>query len=228
MKRKNSLKKILFSVLFVFIGYGIGYHFSPNKETIVTEQVSNASASNDDFSPEALLAYMKKLKIKYPETVLSQARLETGNFQSEIFKENHNLFGMKVAASRPTSAIGMNRGHAQYRNWRESVVDYALFQSYIIAKLPSNNKQEYRSYIQKFYSTTSDYLKRLDKTIGSGDVLASITDKKSTPEPETQTASDNSFSIINNSVVNTFKTLYALPGLLGGANDSDHNMLVLR
>lgn len=221
MKRKNSLKKILFSILFLAFGYGIGYHFSPKKETVV-EQTSSVQAADDDFSPEALLAFMKELKIKYPETVLSQARLETGNFQSDIFKENHNLFGMKVAASRPTSAIGTNRGHAQYRNWRESVIDYALLQSYIIAKLPSNNNKEYRSYIQKFYSTTSDYLKRIDKTISSGDVLASITpDKKSADA--TDVASNNS----NFNIVNSFKALYALPGLMT-KSAADHNLLVLR
>jgi hypothetical protein len=214
---------MLLSILFVVIGYGIGYHFSPNKETVVTEQVNNVPAAEDDFSEEALLAYMKKLKIKYPETVLSQAKLESGNFQSDIFKENHNLFGMKVAGSRPTSAIGTNRGHAQYRNWRESVIDYALFQSFIIAKLPTNNKTEYRSYIQKFYSTTSDYLKRIDKTLGTGEILASIQTDKNAAKAETKTASNNSFSLVN-----SFKAIYALPNLLGGGNNSDQSFLVLR
>jgi uncharacterized FlgJ-related protein len=121
--------------------------------------------AKEQFSERALLSFMKKLKIKYPETVLAQARLETGNFTSDIFKENHNLFGMKVAGKRPTSAIGEHRGHAQYRDWKDSVIDYALFQSFIIAKLPKNNIEEYRSYIQKFYSETSDYLVRIDRTI---------------------------------------------------------------
>jgi hypothetical protein len=222
MKKKINLKKFLFYILFVSVGYGVGYYYSPQKETVVTEKVYNDQTNKDDFSPEALLAYMKKLKIKYPETVLSQARLETGNFQSEIFKENHNLFGMKVAASRPTSAVGTNRGHAQYRNWKESVIDYALLQSYIIAKLPSNNDKEYRSYIQKFYSTTSDYLKRIDKTINSGELLSSIDPNKNTIETGTEIASNSSFSFFN-----SFRALYALPNLLGG-NNVHQNLLGLR
>jgi uncharacterized FlgJ-related protein len=160
------MKKYLFYILIAVAGYGIGYYYSP--ETVVkTDEVLiyDVQPSDNDFSEAALLAYMKKLKIKYPETVLSQARLETGNFQSAIFKENHNLFGMKLAEIRPTSAVGINRGHAKYRNWRESVIDYALLQSYIIAKLPSVNNKEYRSYIQKFYSETSDYLARIDRTM---------------------------------------------------------------
>lgn len=169
--KKIKRKKIILYSLIVSISYGIGHYFSPVAAVNATEaRMKNLTATSantevEEFSEEALLSFMKELKIKYPETVLAQARLESGNFTSDIFKENHNLFGMKVAEKRPSSAIGVNRGHAQYSNWKESVVDYALFQSYIIAKLPKNNSDEYRNYIQKFYSETSDYLTRIDKTI---------------------------------------------------------------
>ena len=170
MKKLESLKKIskrklLYYALLMSLSFGIGSYFSQATAVKATENQAYIDNSEEEFSEEALLAFMKELRIKYPETVLSQARLETGNFTSAIFKENHNLFGMKVAGKRPTSAIGVHRGHAQYRNWKDSVVDYALFQSYIIAKLPKNNIKEYRNYIQKFYSETSDYLTRIDRTI---------------------------------------------------------------
>ena len=171
MKKFEGLKRIkrrkmFYYALIVSISYGIGHYFSPVPSVNATETVVT-DLSDEEFSEEALLSFMKELKIKYPETVLAQARLETGNFTSDIFKENHNLFGMKVAGKRPTSAVGVNRNHAQYRNWKDSVVDYALFQSYVIAKLPKNNDDEYRSYIQEFYSETSDYLTRIDRTIKS-------------------------------------------------------------
>lgn len=160
--KTKSTRKFIVYFLLAGMSYIGGLYFSPAKQANATE---NRLGANEDFSEPALLAFMKKLKIKYPETVLSQARLETGNFTSEIFKENHNLFGMKVAEKRPTAAIGENRGHAQYRNWKDSVVDYALFQSFIIAKLPTNNNETYRQYIQKFYSETTDYLTRIDRTV---------------------------------------------------------------
>jgi uncharacterized FlgJ-related protein len=150
-------------VSIVYMGYGLGHYFT-SKETRTTARVEASKSVDSDFSEAALISFMKKLKIKYPETVLAQAKLETGNFTSAIFKENHNLFGMKLAEKRPTSAIGVNRGHAQYRDWRDSVIDYALLQSFIIAKLPTLNSKEYRNYIQKFYSETSDYLVRMDRT----------------------------------------------------------------
>lgn len=59
--------------------------------------------------------------------VFSQAAFETGNFTSEIFKENKNLFGMKLAKVRKTTAIGEARGHAVYRTWEDSIKDYWLY-----------------------------------------------------------------------------------------------------
>lgn len=164
--KAKCVKRYIVYLLLAVISYFGGRYFAPAETAKATEVMQlNQPTENEEFSEKALLAFMKKLEIKYPETVLSQARLETGNFTSDVFKENHNLFGMKVAGKRPTSAIGTNRNHAQYRNWKDSVIDYALFQSYIIAKLPSNNSDSYREYIQKFYSETGDYLTRIDRMI---------------------------------------------------------------
>ncbi|MEJ7779305.1 MAG: glucosaminidase domain-containing protein [Daejeonella sp.] len=157
------MKKYIYHVIVLALGYGIGFAYSA-KDLLNAAQINSSSVqTRSDFSEKALVALMSELKIKYPETVLSQARLETGNFTSDIFKENHNLFGMKMAEKRPTSAIGINRGHASYANWRESVIDYALFQSFIIAKLQTVSKESYRKHIQKYYSETSDYLARIDR-----------------------------------------------------------------
>lgn len=82
------------------------------------------------FSEEELIRAIKELKFKHPHIVLAQAKVETGHFTSNIFKENNNLFGMKVAWNRPTTAVGKNRGHAVYSSWRESLLDYAIYSSY--------------------------------------------------------------------------------------------------
>ena len=164
------MKKYIYHILVLAVGYGIGFSYSSRSiasakeaKMVNTEKNISTASFSEGFSEKALIALMKELKIKYPEVALSQARLETENFTSDIFKENHNLFGMKMAEKRPTSAIGINRGHAAYSNWKESVVDYALFQSFIIAKLQNVSRESYRKHIQKYYSETSDYLARMDR-----------------------------------------------------------------
>ena len=165
VSKKQIMKKYIFHVLILALGYGIGLAYNGKVFENYSKALSTTKAGNTtgDFSEKALITLMKELKIKYPEVALSQARLETGNFTSAIFKENHNLFGMKMAELRPTSAIGINRGHASYSNWKESVVDYALFQSFIISRLKTVSKDSYRQHIQKYYSETSDYLARIDR-----------------------------------------------------------------
>lgn len=57
----------------------------------------------------------------------AQAAHETGNFTSTIFKNNHNLFGMKLPRVRQTTAIGSSKGHAVYASIEDSIKDMALY-----------------------------------------------------------------------------------------------------
>lgn len=60
--------------------------------------------------------------------IVAQARLETGNFTSAIFRENRNAFGLKLPKVRPTLATGEARGHATFASVDDSVRDYMLRQ----------------------------------------------------------------------------------------------------
>ena len=109
---------------------------------------------------DEILAYILDLRIENSYIVYAQARLESGNFTSEIFKENNNLFGMKVAERRPTTAIGVNRGHAVYRTWKESVLDYALMQAAYYRGL---DEQTYLEKMCSVFATDPNYRKRLEE-----------------------------------------------------------------
>lgn len=107
---------------------------------------------------DEILSYILDLRIENSYIVYAQARLESGNFTSEIFKENNNLFGMKVAERRPTTAIGVNRGHAVYKSWQESVIDYALMQAAYYRGL---DEKTYLDKICSVYAEDSMYRKRI-------------------------------------------------------------------
>lgn len=59
--------------------------------------------------------------------ITAQAAHETGNFSSKIFRENNNLFGMKLPVKRKTTATGEKYGHATYENIADSVKDFKLY-----------------------------------------------------------------------------------------------------
>lgn len=111
------------------------------------------------FSESNLYSYIIAIGIKYPDIVFAQAKLESSHFNSKIFRENHNLFGMKLPHKRKTTATGENRGHSVYSDWKSSVQDYKLWQDRVIHKL--NTKNKYYSYLGKSYAADQNYVNLL-------------------------------------------------------------------
>lgn len=64
----------------------------------------------------------------------AQIILETNSLTSRICLENNNLFGMKLARSRSTTARGIRYKHAYYDNFIESIRDYKLYQDYFLVE----------------------------------------------------------------------------------------------
>jgi len=105
---------------------------------------------------QELLDYMEMLGVKHKKIVLKQIMLETGNLTSDIYKENNNLFGMKEARQRQTTALGTNRGHAYYTNWKSSVIDYLLWQRKYF------KGGDYYEFLESYgYAQSEDYINKL-------------------------------------------------------------------
>lgn len=113
------------------------------------------------FKEEELIAYIKELNIKFPHIVIAQAKLESGNYTSKIFKENHNLFGMKEAKVRISTNKGTNRGHAMYESWQQCVIDYALYQATYLSKFKT--EEQYYAYLAEHYAEDASYVKLVKK-----------------------------------------------------------------
>lgn len=107
---------------------------------------------------DSVYNYIKELNIKHPEIVLKQARLESGNFQSKVFKNNNNMFGFKQAYKRPNTQIGTNRGYAVYEDWKQCVIDYALYQTYSAKNM---TKEEYINFLNKNFAEDNNYKDKL-------------------------------------------------------------------
>lgn len=113
------------------------------------------------FSEFTLKRLIYILKIEHPDIVFIQAQIESAHFKSNIFRENHNLFGMKVAERRKSVAIGENRGHAQYASWQQSVVDYKLMQ-----KRYAHNKSRKQYFVYlKHYAADPRYVLKIKERL---------------------------------------------------------------
>lgn len=115
----------------------------------------------NEFSEVKLKEYIIGLNIRFPHIVFAQAKLESGYFKSTIFKENNNLFGMKIATRRPTTNKGENRGHAAFDSWKESVVDYAFYQARYLGEIKTEG--EYIQYLKANYAEDPGYVDKVIK-----------------------------------------------------------------
>jgi uncharacterized FlgJ-related protein len=117
----------------------------------------------NEFSKDRLTKKISELNFRFPHIILAQATLESGHFKSDIFLENHNMFGMKEAFQRTNLAKGSNRGHAYYESWQEGVYDYALYYSTYLCTIRTEG--EYYEYLKQNYAEDPTYVQRLQEII---------------------------------------------------------------
>ena len=120
-------------------------------------------AKDRPFSEDALIELLKNCNIKYPHIVLAQAKLESNNFKSKIFKQNNNMFGMRKARQRITTAETEKSTYAYYRDWVDSVHDYAMYQSSVMSNVP--NESEYFNKLGERYAEDTLYISKLKNII---------------------------------------------------------------
>lgn len=145
-----------FVVLFI-LGWFTGTNkYIINKITHKTQVTDTLTIHGEPFSEEALVELMRNSNIKYPHIVLAQAKLESGSFTSKIFKQNHNMFGMRMPKQRPTTAIGEEDGFAVYRDWVDCLYDYSLYQAYTIQAV--DDEAEYFARLEDKYCTDTGYV----------------------------------------------------------------------
>lgn len=117
----------------------------------------------DTFSQDKLVHMLKDLNVKYPHIVLAQSIVETGKWKSKIFLENQNLFGMKQAKMRITTAEGTQYNHAFYNHWRESVYDYAFYQCRYLHSIKTESN--YFQYLGANYAEDPNYVNKIKSLI---------------------------------------------------------------
>ena len=95
-------------------------------------------------------------QVKEPEIVKRQIRLETRNLQSRFCRQYNNLFGMNKARKRQTTAIGRDKSMAVYKDFKDSILDYKIWQDYFY-----ENGDYYLFLKSHGYATDPHYIDKL-------------------------------------------------------------------
>ncbi len=114
---------------------------------------------NQEFKYDLFVEYLRYVGVRNINVVKSQALLETGFFTSQIFFENNNLFGMKKPFVRNNLVVGVNRGHATFNHWTDSVKDYKLWYNFMTR---NNNYNNYYNFLAAMgYAEDGTYIQKL-------------------------------------------------------------------
>lgn len=165
----NALKGIALFILISatlsgFVFFVVGHYYGRQLLTNLTDEEKLIIVQEfNEFNEDKLIDKLKELNVKFPYIVLAQAKLETGNFTSKIFKENNNLFGMREAKQRITTAAGTENNHAYYHSWQESILDYAFYQCRYLSGI--NTEEQYFNYLKQSYAEDPKYINRLSDII---------------------------------------------------------------
>ena len=169
VKRKSYVKLslvILFTIIaLLVIGWLSGTNRYIVNQIVNSHKVDTVYVQTQPFSEEALIDLLRSSNIKYPYIVLAQAKIESGNYTSKVFRENNNLFGMKEPNVRTTTALGTKNSHAYYLDWVSSVYDYAMFQNNRMQEVDSES--EYYAKLADGYAADSTYAAVIKKTVDS-------------------------------------------------------------
>jgi flagellum-specific peptidoglycan hydrolase FlgJ len=90
---------------------------------------------------------MELLEIEYPDIVLAQARLESGNFTSNRFIKHNALFGFQTS----------NTNVLKYKSWKESVINYKNWQM----RRLKDGENYYDFLVRVKYSEDPNYINKL-------------------------------------------------------------------
>ena len=97
----------------------------------------------------------------YPDILLKQAKIESANYSSNIYKKTNNLYGMKKVGKRQTTQLNNTyNGYGSYNNWCLSVLDRMLWDVFTF-KGEKPSREEYLK-AMGIYAEDENYINKVN------------------------------------------------------------------
>lgn len=143
--KRNYVNFIIAGAILMLLGFSSGVKVN----TIVEKIPVILKPRQEECNSENVKEFITKLNLKFPKIVYQQAVCESANFQSPAFKQLNNLMGMENAKVRPTVGTNVGTRWAKYSNWKESLIDYALWQAYMVRDI--DTEEDYYYFLDEIY-----------------------------------------------------------------------------
>lgn len=131
--------KFLLTVASIIFALSFSVERSSSTKITNYEKVNYSDVEGCVF--DSIAGLYARYGIKFPRVVAAQSIHETSFFNSTIYRENKNLFGMKW--NKRGFASSVNRGHAKYASQAYSLMDYKAWQDNVLRLRPVDTEREY-------------------------------------------------------------------------------------
>lgn len=156
---------VLFETFSLFYTKGVETNNKLKTEFKVPKDFySDSEYESDSLLTDGILyTYLVEMRVPHAKIVLCQAKIESAQYSSVLFKRQNNLFGMKIPTNRATSGSDGKAGYQAYNNWKSSATDYILWQySHNVDKL---SQEDYLKYLGKIYAEDPKYVAKIKKML---------------------------------------------------------------
>lgn len=159
-----------FGFLFVFVKY----HQGKSDNEVLTEKIQQEEQilsleysigywfinTPKEVNDSILYQFLIDNNAWFPDILLKQAKIESANYTSDVYKNTNNLYGMKKVGKRQTTQVNNTyKGYGCYNNWCLSVLDRMLWDIFVFeGEKPSREK-----YLKamSIYAEDKNYLTKL-------------------------------------------------------------------
>lgn len=162
----RNITNIICVIIVISISYMVGVKYTehsmqPQIDTL-TSKLNDATwniYSKTKLNSKNIDYWLLYFSVQHKDIVKAQILLETHNLQSDMCNNENNLFGMKFAKQRLTTATHSNNKYACYSSYISSIEDYSIWQQTYY----NGTMDYYKFLIKSGYATDSSYIVKLKK-----------------------------------------------------------------
>lgn len=143
--KRSYYSLVIFAVILLLLGFSSGVKVN----TVIEKIPVILKPKEPECTPTNVKEFIAKLNLRFPKIVYQQVMCESNNLTSATFKQFNNLLGMENARIRPTVGTDIGARWAKYENWKQSLVDYALWQTSMAYNI--DTEEDYYALLDEVY-----------------------------------------------------------------------------
>lgn len=139
------MKRIIFILLFCFTFMSFHVEEQKQEQTNIEKVCDTSFLASNELNDSILYLALIYYEVKHPKTVLAQAKLESGNYTSNLCAEGNNFLGLYNSRRKE---------FFRFDHWTDCIIAYKEMVEYKLL-----DKENYYDFLERIgYAEASNYV----------------------------------------------------------------------